>query len=104
VAAKLEKDLTLSKEQAAKVTAAYQTFFASMEKVRGKMKPPPPPPPMPPGMKKKADSLSAIRDEVIKKALSATQYTRYKEIEKTMRPPRPNGGQQGPPPPPVPKQ
>jgi Spy/CpxP family protein refolding chaperone len=100
VAAKLEKDLTLSKEQSAKVSAAYQSFFAAMEKVRGKMKPPPPPPPppMPPGVKKTADSLSAIRDEEIKKALTAEQFAKYKEVEKTMRPKRPKG-QQGPPPP-----
>ncbi|MBW4889606.1 hypothetical protein KXQ82_07760 [Mucilaginibacter sp. HMF5004] len=98
VAAKLEKDLTLSKAQAAKVSTAYQAFFSEMQKIRGKMKLPPPPPPMPPGTKKKADSLSAIRDASIKKALTPAQFTKYKEIEKTMRPPHPPG-QQGPPPP-----
>ncbi len=107
VTAKLEKDLTLNKDQAAKVSAAYQSFFTAMEKVRGKMKLPPPPPPMPPGTKKKADSLSAIRDAAIKKSLTAAQFAKYKEIEKTMRPPHPpgGGGEQGPPPPPsAPKQ
>ena len=71
VADKLEKDLSLSKEQAQKVSVAYQSFFADMEKVRGKDKPPPPPPPPPPRLspaqKKKADSLSVIRDEAIKR-------------------------------------
>ena len=104
VTAKLEKDLTLSKEQTDKVSAAYQAFFVSMDKVRGKMKPPPPPP-MPPGVKKKADSLSAIRDESIKKALTPAQFAKYKEIEKTMRPPRPPRPEGEPPAqPPAPKQ
>jgi len=94
---KLEKDLALSPAQKVKVEAAYKQFFAGMDKVRGKMQPPPPPP-LPPGKKKSADSLAAIRDAEIKKALSEAQFTKFKEVEKTMRPPRP----QGPPPPPAP--
>jgi len=93
VSSKLEKDLTLTSAQKAKVEAAYKSFFTAMEKIRGKM-PPPPPPPLPPGKKKTADSLVAIRDAVIQKVLTQTQFTKYKEVEKTMRPPRP----QGPPP------
>ncbi len=96
VSAKLEKELTLSPAQKVKVEAAYKQFFTSMEKVRGKM--PPPPPPLPPGKKKSADSLAAIRDAEIKKTLTDAQFTKFKEVEKTMRPPRP----QGPPPPPAP--
>ncbi len=99
VTAKLDKDLTLSKEQSAKVAAAYKSFFESMEKVRKNAPPPPPPPPMPPGDKKKVDSLSAIRDAAIKKTLTAAQFTKYKEIEKTMHPPRPQGPPGGGPPP-----
>ncbi|OCX53461.1 hypothetical protein BEL04_03935 [Mucilaginibacter sp. PPCGB 2223] len=94
VSSKLEKDLTLNPAQKAKVEAAYKNFFTGIEKVRGKM-PPPPPPPLPPGKKKSADSLVAIRDAEIKKVLTQAQFTKYKEVEKTMRPPRP----QGPPPP-----
>lgn len=97
VTAKLQKDLTLSPDQTAKIEAAYKSFFKGMEKVRGKMPPPPPPPPLPPGKKKSADSLAAIRDEQIKKVLSNAQFAKYKEVEKIMRPPRPPG-QQGPPP------
>ena len=97
VTTKLQKDLTLSPEQTAKVEAAYKSFFTSMEKVRGKMPPPPPPPPLPPGKKKSADSLAVIRDEQIKKVLSSAQFVKYKEVEKTMRPPRPPS-RQGPPP------
>jgi len=93
VSTKLEKDLTLTAAQKMKVEAAYKSFFTAMEKVRGKM-PPPPPPPLPPGKKKSADSLVAIRDAVIQKALTHAQFSKYKEVEKTMRPPRP----QGPPP------
>jgi hypothetical protein len=94
---KLEKDLALSPAQKAKVEVAYKQFFAGMDKVRGKM-PPPPPPPLPPGKKKSADSLAVIRDAEIKKVLTEAQFTKFKEVEKTMRPPRP----QGPPPPPAP--
>lgn len=94
VSTKLEKDLALSPTQKTKVEAAYKSFFAGMDKVRGKM--PPPPPPLPPGKKKSADSLVAIRDAEIKKALSEAQFSKFKEVEKTMRSLRP----QGPPPPP----
>jgi hypothetical protein len=96
VSAKLEKELALSPAQKMKVEAAYKQFFTGMEKVRGKMQPPPPPPPpLPPGKKKSADSLAAIRDAEIKKTLTDAQFTKFKEVEKTMRPPR----RQGPPPP-----
>jgi len=96
VSNKLEKDLALTPAQKAKVEAAYKQFFAGMDKVRGKMPPPPPPPPpLPPGKKKSADSLTAIRDAEIKKALTEAQFVKFKEVEKTMRP-------QGPPPPPAP--
>ena len=107
VTAKLEKDLSLNKEHSEKVATAYQAFFTSMEKVRGKDKQPPPPPPPPrlsPEQKKKADSLSAIRDEVIKKALTPAQFEKYKVVEKSMRPPRPPQGQGPPPAPQPPKQ
>lgn len=99
VTTKLEKDLALTPEQKTKVEAAYKNFFAGMDKVRGKMPPPPPPPPLPPGKKKSADSLAAIRDAEIKKALTEAQFTKFKTVEKTMRPPRP----QGPPPAPKPE-
>jgi hypothetical protein len=93
VSTKLEKDLVLSPAQKVKVEAAYKNFFAAMDKMRGKMPPPPPPPPpLPPGKRKSADSLVAIRDAEIKKALTEAQFTRFKEVEKTPRP-------QGPPPP-----
>lgn len=97
VSTKLEKELALSPAQKAKVEAAYKSFFAGMDKVRGKM-PPPPPPPLPPGKKKSADSLAAIRDAEIKKALTEAQFTKFKTIEKTMHSPRPQG------PPPAPNQ
>jgi len=94
VSNKLEKDLALTPAQKVKVEAAYKQFFTGMDKVRGKM-PPPPPPPLPPGKKKSADSLAAIRDAEIKKTLTEAQFTKFKEVEKTMRP-------QGPPPPQAP--
>jgi hypothetical protein len=66
-----------------------------MDKVRKKG---PPPPPMPPGDKKKLDSLTAIRDAAIKNTLTAGQFIKYKEVEKTMHPTRPQGPPGGPPP------
>ena len=90
VTTKLQKDLVLNDQQKVKVEAAYKTFFEGMHKLRGNNPPPPPPPlPLPPEKKAEADKLTAQRDETIKKALSSQQFTKYKEIEKTMRPPRP---------------
>lgn len=102
VSEKMEKELKLNAAQKEKLTAAYKDFFAEIEKQRkkeGKPEQPPPPPP-PPVSKEVADKLSKVRDEKIKSALSADQFKKYTEIEKTMRPPMPPGkpGEQKPPP------
>lgn len=91
VSGKLEKEITLTAVQKEKVKTAYRQFFESIEKLRdkdGKHQPPPPPPP-PPADKAAVEKLSKERDEQIKKVLSASQFAKYTEIEKTMRPPAP---------------
>lgn len=104
VSEKINKEITLTAPQKAKVEAAYKDFFADIEKLRaknGKTNMPPPPPPPPPGSKEDMDKLTQARDAKIKAALNETQYKKYTEIEKTLHPPRPEGGpgKQGPPPP-----
>ncbi|MES2328627.1 MAG: hypothetical protein V4539_03425 [Bacteroidota bacterium] len=104
VSEKINKEITLTAPQKAKVEAAYKDFFADIDKLRaknGKKDMPPPPPPPPPGSKEEMDKLTKARDAKIKTALSEAQYKKYTEIEKTLRPPRPEGGpgKQGPPPP-----
>lgn len=103
VSEKINKEITLSAAQKAKVEAAYKDFFADIEKLRSKNGKPemPPPPPPPPGSKEEMDKLTKTRDAKIKAALTEAQYKKYAEIEKSLRPPRREGGpgRQGPPPP-----
>jgi hypothetical protein len=97
VSGRLEKEMTLTADQKEKIKAAYRQFFESMEKLRGKdgkLQPPPPPPP--PADKAAVEKLSKERDARIKNILSASQFSKYTEIEKTMRPPAP--GKPGMPP------
>jgi hypothetical protein len=103
VSEKINKEITLSAAQKTKVEAAYKDFFAEIEKLRsrnGKSEMPPPPPP-PPGTKEEMDKLTNARDAKVKAALTEAQFKKYAEIEKSLRPPRPEGGpgKQGPPPP-----
>jgi hypothetical protein len=98
VSEKLEKELKLSAAQKEKLTAAYREFFSGMEKLhKTEGKPVPPPPPPPPKNKEAVEKLTKARDAEIKSVLTAAQYQKYAEIEKTMRPPAP-GGRPGPPP------
>lgn len=101
VSEKLNASLQLNAAQKQKVVAAYKAFFADMDKSKdGKPQQPPPPPP-PSVSKEIADKLSAERDVKIKAALTADQYKKYVELEKTMRPKHPGKpGQDGPPKPP----
>ena len=93
VSTELNKQLQLTPEQKEKVLAAYKTFFANMDKNIDKDAPPPPPPPPPPVKKEIAEKLSGERDAKIKQALTLEQYNKYVEIEKTLRPKRPQGEQ-----------
>jgi hypothetical protein len=104
VSERMEKELKLTPAQKEKLSAAYKDFFAAIEKQKvkeGKPELPPPPPPPPPVSIEVAEKLSKVRDEKIKSVLSADQFKKYTEIEKTMRPPMPPGkpGEQKPPPP-----
>jgi hypothetical protein len=95
VSEKFEKELNLTAAQKQKLTAAYKDFFSAMEKLRtkdGKPMPPPPPPPPPPADKEAVDKLVKTRDAQVKAALNITQFQKYTELEKTMRPPRPPKG------------
>ena len=94
----LEDEVKSLREQKNKLAAAYKDFFVEIEKQRvkeDKLATPPPPP----VNKEVADKLSKVRDEKIKSALSADQFKKYTEIEKTMRPHMPPGmpGEQKPP-------
>lgn len=91
VSEKIGKEITLTTAQKTKVESAFKEFFMSMEKLRKEGKPEsmPPPPPPPPGKKEDIDKLSKIRDDKIKAALSPTQFKKYVEVEKTLRPPAP---------------
>jgi Spy/CpxP family protein refolding chaperone len=97
VSEKFEKELNLDAAQKQKLTAAYKDFFAAMEKLRNKDgKPMPPPPPPPPADREAVDKLVKARDAQVKAALNSTQFRKYTELEKTMRPPGPQG-RPGPP-------
>jgi hypothetical protein len=93
VSEKINKEITLTAAQKAKIEAAYKEFFISMDKLRkdGKPEAPPPPPPPPPGKKEDVDKLVKARDAKIKSVLSESQYKKYAEVEKSLRPPRPEG-------------
>lgn len=98
VSEKINKEITLTATQRAKVESAYKDFFTEIDKLRrkeGKPETPPPPPP-PPGKKEDMEKLSKARDAKIKSALTDAQYKKYTEIEQSLRPPRP-GGKQAPP-------
>jgi Spy/CpxP family protein refolding chaperone len=97
VSEKFEKELNLNAAQKQKLTAAYKDFFSAIEKLRAKEgKPMPPPPPPPPADKEAVDKLVKARDAQVKAALNSTQFQKYTELEKTMRPLRPQG-RPGPP-------
>jgi hypothetical protein len=92
VSEKINKEITLTAVQKAKVEAAYKEFFVNMDKLRKESKQEmPPPPPPPPGKKEEVDKLVKARDAKIKSVLSETQYQKYAEVEKSLRPPRPEG-------------
>ena len=95
VSEKITKEIKLSATQKTKVEAAYKDFFVDVEKLHAKNgnKEMPPPPPPPPGSKEDMDKLSKVRDVKIKSALTETQYTKYVEMEASLRPPKPDGMQ-----------
>ncbi len=94
VSDKMEKELKLTASQKEKMSAAFKDFFAAIENEKAKegdAKNPPPPPPPPPVKRETMEKLSNARDAKIKTVLSEGQYKQYVELEKSMRPPRPDG-------------
>jgi Spy/CpxP family protein refolding chaperone len=93
---KINKELKLNATQQQKVKAAYGDFFKEMEKMHQKNSKPQEGPPTPPteAEKEARKKLAATRDGKIKTALTADQFKKYQELEKTMRPPK----REGPPP------
>ena len=93
---KIEKEIQLTNMQKTTISAAFNDFFNAMDKLREKNHPAaPPPPPPPPGNKAEVEKLSKKRDDQIKQVLSAAQFKKYQELEKTLRPPAPPVGKQG---------
>jgi type IV secretory pathway VirB10-like protein len=88
VSQELNKQTKLTAEQKEKILAAYKTFFTQIESYRKKENQPPPPPP-PPVSKEVADKLTGERDAKIKEFLSADDFKKYLEIEKSLRPKHP---------------
>lgn len=93
---KINKELKLNATQQQKVKAAYGDFFKEMDKMHQKNQPPHDGPPPPPTEAEQAarKKLAASRDAKVKAALTADQFKKYQELEKTMRPPK----REGPPP------
>jgi len=81
---RLSKEINLTAEQKKKIEVAFKDFFIKADKLHDKMPPPPPPPA--PGNKAEMDKLSKERDNAIQQVLSADQFKKYVEIEKTLRP------------------
>lgn len=99
VSEKMEKDLQLNASQKEKLSAAFKTFFAEMDKLRSK-EPPPPPPPPPPADRPAAEKLIKERDSKIKQVLTEEQFKKFLELDRQMRPGGPGKpGKNGPPPP-----
>jgi len=86
----LQKNLTITKDQQQKIDAIYKDFFVKMDKLHV-----PPPPPPPPADEKGKPSRAEVekickeRDDQIQKILDAGQYTKYREVEKSLKPPPP---------------
>ncbi len=93
---KINKELQLNPSQQQKLKAAYGDFFKEMEKLHQKNPKPQEGPPPPPTEAEIAarKKLAASRDAKVKTALTADQFKKYQELEKTMHPPR----REGPPP------
>jgi len=80
----LAKEMTLSQGKQKIINAAFTTFFTELEKVKPSADQPGPPP------KEMVDKLAIVRDEKIKKVLTAKEFATYLEVEKKVRP-KPHG-------------
>ncbi len=83
---KIIKPLGLNAAQSATVTNAFKDFFTAagnLMKTQAN--------PQVPLEKSKIDPLEKARDEKIRQVLTKDQFTKYQDLEKASRPPRPNG-------------
>jgi periplasmic protein CpxP/Spy len=81
---KVIKPLSLSLSQEEKVTSAFKNYFSELENLRKIQSNP-----KEPLEKSKVEPLEKARDEKIKALLSAEQFKKYLELEKAIRPPKP---------------
>ncbi len=84
---KIIKPLGLNAAQSQTVTGAYKDFTDAMEKLKKAQADP-----RQPVEKSKVDPLVKARDEKISKVLTKDQFTKYMELEKSMRPAKPDDG------------
>jgi hypothetical protein len=82
---KIIKPLSLNSSQTETVNSAFKEFFTGMDKVRQSQESNPAPPD-----KSKIEPLEKSRDEKIKQVLTKEQFVKYKELEKSSRPPKPD--------------
>jgi hypothetical protein len=85
---KVIKPLALNSTQNDAVTKAYTEFYAGMENLKKNRSDS-----QGPLDKSKVEPLEKARDEKIRKVLSSTQFSKYQELEKASRPPRPAGNE-----------
>ena len=87
----LQKNLTITKDQQQKIDLVYKDFFVKMDKLHVPPPPPPPPPIDDKGKPSRAEveKIFMERDDQIQKILDAGQYSKYREVEKSLKPPPP---------------
>jgi hypothetical protein len=85
---KIIKPLGLNADQSAVIISAYKDFFTEMEKLRSGNETKQGPPD-----RSKVEPLERARDEKISKVLTEAQLSRYRELEKLARPPKPEDKQ-----------
>jgi len=83
---KIIKPLSLNASQSETITKAFKDFFTSAGELMKTQANP-----QLPLEKSKIDPLEKARDEKIRQVLTKDQFTKYQELEKASRPPRPNG-------------
>jgi hypothetical protein len=84
---KISQPLELDKDQKKAVQSAFSEFFVEMDKLMDFSTQPPTRP-----EKAKVDALAKIRDEQVKKAIPASKFAKYLELELSTRPKDPCGG------------
>ena len=85
---KVIKPLALNSSQNEALTKAYSEFFTGMENLKKTM-----PDSQGPLDKSKVEPLKKARDDKIRKVLSSAQFSKYQELEKASRPPKPAGNE-----------